>query len=254
MTPKQTERYARHLVLREIGGPGQNALLDAKVCLVGAGGLGGPAALYLAAAGVGHIAIIDDDVVEASNLQRQVQFGIDHIGKPKARVLADRLMAINPDVTAGARARRLDAKNAKTLLHGFDVILDGTDRFATRFAVNKAAQALGTPLISGAVGRWSGQVGVFGTRTASGAMGPCYQCFVPDTPPQEERCAEVGIIGALTGIVGSKMALEAIKLITGAGNTLAGRLWIYDGLTAEGRTATLTRDPNCPICGKAAAL
>ncbi len=243
MSPDQTERYARHLVLREIGGAGQNALLEAKVGIVGAGGLGGPAALYLAAAGVGHIVVIDDDSVDASNLQRQVQFSTDDIGKPKARALADRLMAINPDVIAGARERRLDEENSETLLHDFDVILDGTDSFATRFAVNHAALAKGTPLISGAVGRWSGQVGVFGQP------GPCYQCFVPETPPQEERCAEVGIIGALTGVVGSKMALEAIKLITGAGDTLAGRLWVYEGLTAESRTVSLKPDPNCPACG-----
>ena len=239
----QIDRYARHLVLREIGGSGQNALLSAKVCVVGAGGLGGPAALYLAAAGVGHIAIIDHDRVEASNLQRQVQFGTDDIGRRKCCVLAERCAAINPDVDAGGRQRRLTDENAERLLYGFDAVLDGTDSFDTRFAVNRAAHALGIPLVSGAVGRWSGQVGVFGSP------GPCYQCFVPEAPPDAEACVEAGIIGALTGVVGSAMALETIKLITGAGEPLAGRLWLWDGLSAQGRTVSLARDPACAVCG-----
>ena len=230
-------------MLREVGGQGQNALLEASVCVVGAGGLGGPAALYLAAAGVGHIAVVDDDVVELSNLQRQVQFGTDDIGQPKARVLADRLMAINPDVEAGARVRRVTEETANTLLAGFDVILDGTDSFDTRFAVNAAALHHGTPLVSGAVGRWSGQLGVFGRP------GPCYRCFVPNAPPDAESCAAVGVVGALTGVVGSAMAMEAVKLITGAGEALAGRLWLYDGLAVTSRTVALARDPGCAACG-----
>ena len=242
MTPTQVERYARHLVLREVGGSGQNALLAAKVAVVGAGGLGGPAALYLAAAGVGHVTIIDDDRVDLSNLQRQVQFTTDDIGQPKARVLADRLMALNPDVVAGARIRRLDASNAGKLLHGVDVVLDGTDSFDTRFAVNAAALARSIPLVSGAVGRWNGQVGVFG------APGPCYRCFVPEAPPEAETCAQVGVVGALTGIVGSLMAMEAIKLITGAGKALAGRLWLYDGLSGNSRVVKLARDARCEHC------
>ena len=243
MNREQIDRYARHLVLREIGGSGQNALLGASVGIVGAGGLGGPAALYLAAAGVGHIVVIDDDTVTLSNLQRQVQFDTDDIGASKGRRLADRLMAISPDVKAGARHRRLDADNAATLLTGLDIVLDGTDSFASRFAVNDAALRLGIPLVSGAVGRWDGQVGVFQTP------GPCYRCFVPAAPPQEEPCAEVGVVGALTGLVGSVMAMETIKLITGAGESLAGRLWLYDGLTGVSRTITLSRDPECPACG-----
>ena len=239
----QINRYARHLVLPEIGGSGQNALLSSSACIVGAGGLGGPAALYLAAAGVGHIAIIDDDRVELSNLQRQVQFGTNDIGRRKAVVLAEACAAINPDLDVGARERRLTERNAEKLLHGFNVVLDGTDSYATRFAVNRAAQALSIPLVSGAVGRWSGQVGVFG------APGPCYQCFVPDAPPDAEGCVEAGSIGALTGVVGSTMALEAIKVLTGAGEPLAGRLWLWDGLRAQGRTVTLARDPACPVCG-----
>ncbi len=243
MTPRQIDRYARHLMLREVGGPGQNAMLRARVAIVGAGGLGGPAGLYLAAAGIGHVTVIDDDQVERSNLQRQVQFSEASIGEPKARVLADRMMAINPDCIAGARQRRLDETNAHILLDGYDVVLDGTDSFETRFAINAACLHRGIPLVSGAVGRWDGQLGVFAKP------GPCYRCFVTDAPEDAQSCAEVGIIGALTGIVGSAMALEAIKIVTGAGHALAGRLWLYDGLAGESRTVRLSRDPNCPACG-----
>ncbi|MEL6687277.1 MAG: molybdopterin-synthase adenylyltransferase MoeB [Pseudomonadota bacterium] len=243
MEPEQVERYARHLVLKEIGGAGQNALLDANVAIVGAGGLGGPAALYLAAAGVGRITLIDDDVISLSNLQRQVQFNTEEIGQSKVGALAQRIREINPDTKTGALPERLNEKNASIMLEDHDLILDGTDSFVTRFAVNDAALSLGIPLLSGAVGRFDAQVGLFGSP------GPCYRCLVPDFPPDEERCAEVGVVGALTGIAGSVMAMEAIKWITGAGNTLAGRLWIYDGLTAESRTIKLTRDPNCQACG-----
>ena len=180
-------------------------------------------------------------MVDITNLQRQVQFGTDDIAKSKARALADRLVAINPDVTVGARMRRLTSGNAVMLLHGFDVILDGTDSFATRFDVNAGALVHATPLVSGAVGRWQGQVGVFGSP------GPCYRCFVPEPPIEADGC-ETGIVGALTGVIGSAMALEAIKIITGAGDTLAGRLWLHDGLTGESRTVGLVRDPDCPAC------
>ena len=188
--------------------------------------------------------MIDDDVVERSNLQRQVQFDNAQVGQLKARALADRMMALNPDCVAGARQRRLDADNAPILLDGFDVVLDGTDSFATRLVVNDACLQLGVPLVSGAVGRWSGQLGVFGKP------GPCYRCFVGDAPPIEQSCAEVGVVGALTGIVGSAMAMEAIKLITGAGDALSGRLWLYDGLSGECRTVRLSRDPACAACSQ----
>lgn len=243
MTPDQIERYARHLVLKEIGGSGQNALLTARIAIVGAGGLGGPAALYLAAAGIGQITLIDDDTVSLSNLQRQIQFETKDVGQRKVDVLAQRLQTLNPDTAVRPRHVRLTEETAQPLLCDHDLILDGTDSFATRFMVNDAALALNTPLISGAVGRFDAQVGLFGQP------GPCYRCLVPDLPPQEERCAEVGVVGALTGIVGSVMAMEAIKHITAAGDTLSGRLWIYDGLTAESRTVTLPRDPDCHICG-----
>lgn len=240
--PDQVERYARHLVLKEIGGAGQNALLASKVVIVGAGGLGGPAALYLAAAGVGQLTIIDDDRVELSNLQRQIQFSTDEIGKDKAQALAARLRTLNPDCNLSVRTERLDNSNAHDLLKGHDIILDGTDRFSTRFMINDAALALELPLVSGAVGRFSAQVGLFQ------APGPCYRCLVPDLPPQEETCAEVGVMGALTGIAGSVMAMETLKWITGAGETLSGRLWIYDGLKGDSRTVTLNRDPECKAC------
>lgn len=242
MNTEQIERYARHLVLKEIGGSGQNALLSANVAIVGAGGLGGPAALYLAAAGVGRITLIDDDVVSLSNLQRQIQFQTNDVGSSKTDVLATALSAINPDVQTTPAQTRLNVENAADLLAGHDLILDGTDSFATRFVINNAALAVKTPLISGAVGRFNAQVSVFAQP------GPCYRCFVPELPPQEETCAEVGVVGALTGIAGSVMAMEAIKWITGAGNTLSGRLWMYDGLTADSRTISLARDPDCTAC------
>ncbi len=245
MTPDSIERYARHLVLKEIGGPGQQALLAAKVAIVGAGGLGGPAGLYLAAAGVGEVTLIDDDVVEASNLQRQVQFVHTDIGMPKAVVMGDTLKDLNPDITVHNYVTRLTDDNAQELLKGQDVILDGVDSFETRFAINRAALALETPLISGALGRFDGQVAGFpGDRN-----GACYRCFVPQIPPDAETCSEVGVVGALAGVIGSIMALEVIKLITGAGQSLCGRLYLYDGLSGEGRTVSLPRDPNCPECG-----
>lgn len=242
MNSDQIDRYARHLVLKEIGGSGQNALLAANVAIVGAGGLGGPAALYLAAAGVGRISLFDDDTVSLSNLQRQIQFETDDIEQSKVKMLAKRLHAINPDIQCGQLPKRVTPENAETLLGDHDVILDGTDSFATRFIINEVALALSIPLISGAVGRFDAQVGLFAQP------GPCYRCFVPDLPPQEETCSEVGVVGALTGIAGSMMAMEAIKWITGAGIPLRGRLWMYDGLSAESRTINLTRDPACPAC------
>ena len=244
MTPEALQRYARHLVLKEIGGPGQQALMAAKIAIVGAGGLGGPAGLYLAAAGVGHITIIDDDVVEASNLQRQVQFVHSDIGMEKAVVMADTLDDLNPDVVARGRVRQLTPGNAGDLLSGYDLIIDGTDSFETRYAINAACLALKTPLVSGALGRFDGQVALF----PSDGTGPCYRCFVPEPPPGVETCSEVGVVGALAGVVGSLMALESIKYITGAGETLMGRLWIYDGLKARSRTVNLQRDPRCPAC------
>lgn len=238
----EVERYARHLVLSEIGGPGQQALKRARVLIVGAGGVGAPAALYLAAAGVGTLGLIDDDVVGLSNLQRQIAFSTPEVGRPKVEAAAERLGGLNPHVTIQTFAERLTPDNAADRIDGFDIVLDGTDDFETRLIVNAACVAAGKPLVSGALGRWSGQVGVFAGR-------PCYQCLVPEVPPDAETCARVGVVGALAGVVGSMAALETIKLITGAGEALAGRLMLYDGLAATARTVRVTADPQCPVCG-----
>ncbi|MEP1230672.1 MAG: HesA/MoeB/ThiF family protein, partial [Litorimonas sp.] len=220
MNPDQIKRYARHLVLKEIGGAGQNALLAARIAIVGAGGLGGPVGLYLAAAGIGHITIIDDDVVDMSNLQRQVQFTTSDIGESKAALMASKLAHLDPDITTQAQNCRLTPHNAKELLSDHDIILDAVDGFASRFAINDAALALKTPLISGALGRFNGHVSIFGAQQNA----PCYRCLVPEIPPDEETCAVVGVVGALAGVIGSVMAMEAIKLVTKAGQSLDGRL------------------------------
>lgn len=236
------ERYARHLVLSEIGGPGQQTLKRARVLIVGVGGVGAPAALYLAAAGVGTLGLIDDDAVALSNLQRQVLFATEDIGRLKVEMSAKRLAALNPGVAVEIFARRLTSDSAAELVADFDIVLDGTDDFATRHAVNAACVAAAKPLVSGALGRWSGQVGVFTGR-------PCYQCLVPEAPPDAETCARVGVVGALAGVIGSMAALETIKLITGAGELLEGRLLLYDGLKGQSRTVRVTADPACGVCG-----
>ncbi len=241
-TDEEVERYARHLVLREVGGPGQQKLKAASVLIVGAGGLGSPTALYLAAAGVGTVMLADPDVVDLSNLQRQVIYAESDIGEPKVEAACDRLAAMNPHVFVAGYQGRFDDESADALVQGVDLVLDGTDDFATRFAVNAACVRHGKTLVSGAIGRWTGQVGVFPGR-------PCYRCLVPDVPPDAETCAVVGVVGALAGVVGSLMAMEAIKLITGAGEPLSGRLLIYDGLAAETRTVRVGADPDCPVCG-----
>ena len=244
--PVDIDRHARHILLKEIGGPGQKKLAAARVALVGAGGLGAPAALYLAAAGVGHIRIADPDTVSLDNLQRQILFRTADVGRSKVARAQEALAALDPGVKVEPVAEAADPGTLARLLAGADLVLDGCDDFATRFAVNEAALAAGVPLVSGAVGRWDGQAGVFAPGLDASA--PCYRCFVPDTPPDAERCAEAGIVGALTGVVGSLMALEAIKLITGAGRPLLGRLMVFDGLSGAARTVRLARDPECPSC------
>jgi molybdopterin/thiamine biosynthesis adenylyltransferase len=239
---EEVERYARHLVLREIGGPGQQRLHAARVLMVGAGGLGAPAGLYLAAAGVGVLGLADPDLVSLSNLQRQVLYGTEDVGRAKVDVAAQRLDRLNPHVQVDAHALRIDAANADSIVQGYDLVLDGTDDFATRFAVSDACVRAGKPLVSGAIGRWTGQVGVFEGR-------PCYRCLVPEVPPDQETCAMVGVVGALAGVIGSLMAMEAIKRIVGAGEPLNGRLLIYDGLAGETRTVRIGADPDCPVCG-----
>ena len=238
----EVERYARHLVLREVGGPGQQALKAARVLIVGAGGLGAPAALYLAAAGVGQLGLVDADTVALSNLQRQVLYAGDDVGRLKVEAAAENLRGLNANVVVTPHPVMLTPDNARALVAGYDLVLDGTDDFATRFAVNAACVAEGKTLVSGAIGRWTGQVGVFGGR-------PCYQCLIPEIPPDAETCALVGVVGALAGVVGSMMALEAVKLIASAGEPLTGRLWVYDGLAGESRTVRIGADPACPVCG-----
>jgi len=246
MTPSQIDRYARHIVLKEIGGPGQNKLLAAKIAIIGAGGLGGPAALYLAAAGIGQITLIDHDDIDLSNLQRQIQFSTSDIGSSKTQILANKLVAINPDCIVKAQNTYLDAGNAHELLSGHDLILDGTDNFATRFLVNQASLEQAVPLLSGAIGQFNGQIAFFNTDKDA----PCYQCFVPDAPPNVQTCSQLGVVGALTGIIGSMMALEAIKHLTQTGQPLHNSLLLYDGLTATSRKIMLSKDPQCRICGR----
>jgi len=242
----EVERYARHLVLREIGGQGQQKLKAAKVLVVGAGGLGGPAALYLAAAGVGTLGLVDADHVSLSNLQRQILFSTPDVGESKTDRGAQHLAALNPEVQLVSHPFALTADNAEALIGQYDLVLDGVDDFGVRYLINAACLATGKTLVSGAIGRWTGQVAVFHGQ-------PCYRCLVPEIPPGAETCSAVGVVGALAGIIGSMMALEAIKEITGAGETLASRLFVYDGLSAEARTVRLSADPDCPACGTGAA-
>jgi molybdopterin/thiamine biosynthesis adenylyltransferase len=241
----EIERYARHLVLKEVGGQGQQALKAARVLIVGAGGLGSPAALYLAAAGVGVIGLVDPDAVALSNLQRQVLYATSDVGALKVDAARDRLSQLNTDIQIEGHAIAVTTANARHVTSGYTLVLDGTDDFATRFAINVACVEAGVPLVSGAIGRWTGQVGVFAGR-------PCYRCLVPDAPPDAETCSAVGVVGALGGAIGSMMAMEAIKLICHAGESLTGRLLIYDALAAETRTVRVGADPGCPVCGGAA--
>ena len=242
----ELDRYARHIVLRELGGPGQKKLKNAKVLVIGAGGLGAPALQYLAAAGVGTIGVIDDDEVENANLQRQVIHRDEDIGMPKVFSAEKAMKAQNPYVVVHPYHRRLEAGNAEALFADYDLILDGTDNFDTRYLVNKTAVALGKPLISGALSQWEGQLSLFHPK----AGGPCYQCIFPEAPAAglAPSCSEAGVVGPLPGVVGAMMALEATKYITGAGETLRGAMLIYDGLYAETRRIQLKQTPDCPVC------
>lgn len=244
LSADQIQRYARHIVLREIGGAGQNALLASTVAIIGAGGLGGPAGMYLAAAGVGRLTLIDDDVVELSNLQRQIQFIDADMNTGKAEAMARTLKARTPDIEVNIQTLRLTEENAIDLLRDHDVILDGTDLFSTRLIINQASRQLNIPLVSGALGRFDMQLGVFNTQSEA----PCYRCFVGDLPDAERNCVTEGVLGAMAGMCGSMMAMETIKLITKAGEPLSGRLYMFDALRAEGRTIQLSKDPACPIC------
>ncbi|QGX97345.1 molybdopterin-synthase adenylyltransferase MoeB [Roseovarius faecimaris] len=242
----ELERYARHIILREIGGPGQKALKEARVLVIGAGGLGSPACLYLAAAGVGTIGVIDDDVVDASNLQRQIIHTDARVNQPKVHSAAKAMQALNPFVAVKTYQRRLSPEIATELFAEYDLILDGTDNFTTRYLANAAAVQAGKPLISGALSQWEGQISVFDPARGT----PCYQCIFPEAPAPglAPSCAEAGVIGPLPGVIGSMMAVEAVKVIAGAGAPLYGEMLIYDALYGETRKLTLKPRADCPIC------
>ena len=243
----QLERYARHIVLKEVGGTGQKALLGARVLVVGAGGLGSPCIQYLAAAGVGTIGVVDDDAVSLSNLQRQVLHGTPDLGRPKVESAADAVARLTPDVRIEAHAARLTACNAAGLVGAYDIVADGSDSFATRLAVADAAHLARKPLVSAAVGPFEGQLSLFRGWEADQ---PCYRCWVGGAEDRAgETCAEQGVLGALTGVMGALQALEVIRAIVGFGEGLAGRLLLFDALSMRMRTVTLPKDPGCPACG-----
>jgi molybdopterin/thiamine biosynthesis adenylyltransferase/rhodanese-related sulfurtransferase len=245
LNPEQRNRYHRHLLLPEVGEEGQMKLLDAKVLLLGAGGLGSPAALYLAAAGVGTLGIVDMDVVDESNLQRQILHNVDRVGDRKVDSAKKTLTALNPDVNVVAHDTRLGADNVVDLLSQYDLVVDGADNFPSRYLLNDASLKTGTPVVHGSIFRFEGQATVFVPYD-----GPCYRCFIPEPPPAElaPSCAEAGVLGVLPGIIGSIQAMEAIKLVLGLGDSLSGRLLVYDALEEDFRSYKIRRDPDCPAC------
>lgn len=246
MSLDQMSRYSRHMVIPEVGDRGQRRLLESRVFMLGAGGLGSPAALYLAAAGVGELALIDDDVVDRSNLQRQVIHAENRIGMKKVDSAEQALRALNPDVTVTKHPVRLTADNAEELLSGYDVVLDGGDNFRTRYLINDVCVPLGIPVVHGSVYRFEGQVSTFVP-----GEGPCYRCLYPEPPPPElaPSCQEAGVLGVIPGVVGTLQALEVLKLLLGVGDPLVGRLLTLDGLAMSFRELRLPRDPSCPTCG-----
>ena len=247
-TEDEVRRYARHVILPGIGGDGQRKLIDAKVLVIGAGGLGSPAAMYLAAAGVGTLGLVDFDRVALSNLQRQLLHDTDDLGRPKVESARDRLRDLNPNVEVTVHRTLLSSRNAFDVLGPYDVVVDGTDNFPVRYLVNDATQLLGKPLVYGSIYQWEGQATVF----LPGQGTPCYRCLFPEPPPPGTvpSCAEGGVFGVLPGIIGSVQAVEAIKLVLGVGEPLVGRLLLYDALRSEFTTVRLRWDPECPVCGK----
>ena len=247
LTASERARYARHLILPEIGEEGQLRLKRGSVLIVGAGGLGSPSSIYLAAAGVGRIGLVDFDRVDASNLHRQVLYGTSDVGTPKLDAASARLSDLNPDISIETHDCALTSDNALDLLRGYDVILDGTDNFATRYLVNDACVLLGKPNVYGSIFRFDGQASVFFAQE-----GPCYRCLYPEPPPPDlvPSCAEGGVLGVLPGVVGTIQATEAIKLIAGVGETLVGRLLVFDALRMSFRQMRLRKDPDCAICGE----
>ncbi len=246
LSKSELVRYARHLALPNVGTAGQLRLRDARVVCVGAGGLGSPLAIYLAAAGVGTLGIVDDDLVDSSNLQRQILHGTSDVGRRKVDSARDRLAEVNPLVEVVTHATRLTSANALDVLGGYDVVVDGTDNFPTRYLVNDACVLLRKPNVYGSIFRWEGQVSVFGTPG-----GPCYRCLFREPPPPGlvPSCAEGGVLGVLPGIVGSMQAMETVKLLLGVGDGLAGRLLIFDALDMTWREVSVRRNPDCPVCG-----
>jgi molybdopterin/thiamine biosynthesis adenylyltransferase len=248
--PAELDRYARHIILREIGGPGQKRLKAAKVLVVGAGGLGSPALLYLAASGVGVIGVIDADVVDNTNLQRQVIHADARIGMPKVFSAEIAMKALNPFIEVRPYHRRLDKETASSLIEDYDLVLDGTDNFDTRYLVNRVCAALGKPLIAAAITQWEGQISLYDPTHG----GPCFECVFPvrPAPGMVPTCAEAGVAAPLPGVIGAMMAMEAVKQITGAGQGLQGRLMIHDALFAETRMITVRKRADCPVCGTSA--
>jgi len=247
LSPAEIRHYSRHLIMPEVGPAGQRKLKAAKVLTIGAGGLGSPLGLYLAAAGVGTLGLVDFDVVDESNLHRQVLFGRSSVGRPKIQAATERLRDINPHIDIVPHEMRLDSGNALALFEDYDIIVDGTDNFPTRYLVNDACVLLGKPNVYGSIFRFEGQVSIFW-----GARGPCYRCLFPEPPPPGlvPSCAEGGVLGVLPGIIGSLQANEVIKLIVGAGDPLIGRLVLFDALKMRFRELNLRKDPRCPICSE----
>ena len=254
LSDSQLERYARHVVLPEIDEEGQLKLLNSRVLVIGAGGLGSPLLLYLAAAGVGHIGVVDDDVVDLSNLQRQVVHDSSRIGSPKVESARARLKEVNPEVVLEPHHTRLTPANALDLIAGYDLVADGSDNFATRYLVNDASYLAGRPLVSAAIMRFDGQLSTYRAHQGHGEDGranPCYRCLFGEQPPADPKqsCADVGVLGALAGAMGSLQAIEAIKELLGIGQSMSGRLMLYDALESSFRTVKVSADPDCPLCG-----
>lgn len=249
LTEPQIERYARHIILHDVGGIGQVKLLRSKVLVVGAGGLGSPLIMYLAAAGVGTIGVVDDDVVSLSNLQRQIAHTTDRVGRPKVESAGETVAALNPDARLRPHPERLTADNVMDLIADYDLVADGSDNFDTRFLLNDACYLAQKPLVSAAVLRFDGQLSTF--RAYEDGDKPCYRCIFPEPPPPHmvPSCAEGGVLGAMAGVMGSLQATEVIKELLGIGDSLSGRLLIYDGLAAEWRKVRVKRDPACKLCG-----
>lgn len=246
LTDDQLDRYARHLILKQVGGAGQQTLLSSRVLVIGAGGLGSPLLLYLAAAGVGNIGIIDDDHVDMSNLQRQVIHTTDHVGSLKTDSAKEMIRQINPDVTITPFSERLSPENAERIMADYDIIADGCDNFETRFLINDICVKLEIPLVSAALSQFDGQISTFKGYLEDK---PCYRCFIPDHPGAVGNCAEAGILGAVAGVLGTMQAVEVLKELLDLGDSLAGKILLYDALSASSRTIRLPKDPGCKTCG-----